>query len=478
MASDVPNAPRLTAVRAWASWLRNASRPYRRKMALLKVDAGEMVLRQYARYKRSTSSALFIGITGSSGKSTTTSLLSHILADRGRVHTQLFQSTMHILPRTLRDLPSDTDFVVAEVGISGRGQMGPMAKLLRPNVAVITKVGLEHRSAFRTSEAIAQEKGELVEVVPEAGTVFLNADDPHVMSMAQRCRARIVTFGHSERADYRVLEAHAGFPGTLTVRVRCAKGDFQLKTQFIGEEFWVATVIAFAVSLELGVDPVVAIEKISSFPPIWDRCGVVRVKNGPTFLVDTVKAPYESMSTTLAVLEKAEAKYKRVVIGTISDYAGPSKKPYRQAYATAQAFANHVMFVGETSHRAKPSDTDIEAGRFAAVHSTREASEFIKKHARTDELILIKGSISSHLERIVLDWTMNVRCWEQKCGKTINCLQCGLVEFDYRDHGRVLRERKYERITGRLLPWRNHERDAPKSEAFDSSSTDRTVRSA
>jgi UDP-N-acetylmuramoyl-tripeptide--D-alanyl-D-alanine ligase len=478
VASNVSNAPHMIAtVRTRASWLRNVSRPLRRKITFLRVSASEKVLRRYARYKRSRSSALFIGITGSSGKSTTTSLLSHILADRGRVHTQVFENTIHKLPRTLRDLPSDADFVVAELAI-GNGRIAAMAKLLRPNVAVVTKVGMEHRSAFRTLEAIAQEKGELVEALSEAGIAFLNADDPHVMAMAQRCRARIVTFGRSEGADYRVLEADGGFPGTLTVRVRCAKGDFQLKTQFIGEEFWLATVIAFAVSLELGVDPVVAIEKISSFPPIWDRCGVVRVKNGPTFLVDTVKAPYESMSTTLAVLEKAEAKYKRVVIGTISDYAGPSKKPYRQAYATAQAFANHVMFVGETSHRAKPSDTDIEAGRFAAVHSTREASEFIKKHARTDELILIKGSISSHLERIVLDWTMNVRCWEQKCGKTINCLQCGLVEFDYRDHGRVLRERKYERITGRLLPWRNHERDAPKSEAFDSSSTDRTVRSA
>ena len=268
MTSNVPNAPRLiSTVRTWPSWLRNVSRPFRRKIKFLRVGAGEMVLRQYARYKRSTSSALFIGITGSSGKSTTTSLLSHILADRGRVHTQLFENTIHKLPRTLRDLPSDADFVVAEVGI-GNGRMARMAKLLRPNVTIVTKVGMEHRSAFRTLEAIAQEKGWLVEAVSESGIAFLNADDPNVMAMAQRCRARIVTFGRSEGADYRVLEADAGFPGTLTVRVRCAKGVFLLKTPFVSEEFWLATVIAFAASLELGVDPQAAVGRISSFPPI------------------------------------------------------------------------------------------------------------------------------------------------------------------------------------------------------------------
>jgi UDP-N-acetylmuramoyl-tripeptide--D-alanyl-D-alanine ligase len=276
------------------------------------------------------------------------------------------------------------------------------------------------------------------------------------MAMAQRCRARIVTFGRSEGADYRVLEADGGFPGTLTVRVRCAKGDFQLKTQFIGEEFWLATVIAFAVSLELGVDPEAAIGRISSFPPIWNRCGVIRVKDGPTFLVDTVKAPHESIPATLAVLEKAEAKYKRVILGTISDYAGDSRRPYRQAYATARAFADHIIFVGETSRRAKLSDTDRETTRLVGIDSTREASEFIKKHARADELILIKGSISSHLERIALDWTMNVRCWEQKCGKTLSCLECGFVEVDYRDHSRVRRARRYKKIVSRLLSWRNH----------------------
>jgi UDP-N-acetylmuramoyl-tripeptide--D-alanyl-D-alanine ligase len=443
----------LATARKWGSRLKDASRPIRRKIGLNRLGfyASETVLRQYARYKRSRSRALFIGITGSSGKSTSTSLLSHILAGAGRVHTQLFESTIHKLPRTLRDLPSDADFVVAELGISGKGQMAPMAKLFRADVSVVTKVGLEHRSAFRTSAAIAEEKGALVASTSQDGIAFLNADDRHVIAMAQHCRARIVTFGRSEGADYRVLETQAGFPGNLTLRLRCAKGVFLLKTPFVGEEFWLATVIAFAVSLELGVDPEMAVGRISSFSPIWDRCGIVRIEDGPIFLVDTVKAPNESIPATLAVLETARAQYKRLVLGTISDYGGASRKPYRMAYSTARAFADHIIFVGDASHRVKPAETDCETGRFVGFGTTREASEYIKKHAGAGELILIKGSRHLHLERIVLDWTMNVRCWVQECGKSIGCLECGLVEFDYGDHGRVHRRRRNKQLLSRLV---------------------------
>lgn len=339
------------------------------------------------------------------------------------------------------------------MGVSAVGHMAPMANLLRPHICVVTKIGLEHYTAFRRPEAIATEKGALVEALPDTGIAFLNADDPHVMSMAARSKARIVTFGRGKAADYRVIDTLAGYPRRLVVTVRCAKGEFKLQTKFVGEEFWLATIAAFAVGVELGTDPEVAKTRIAEFQPIWDRCDAMTIEGGPTFLIDTAKAPNESIEPTFAVLEKAEAKHKRVVLGTISDYRGNGRKPYRNAYAIGRRFADQMIFVGETSHRVNAPDDDRKTEKILGVSTTKEASEYLKKTARADELILLKGSRNFHLERIALNWTRTVRCWELTCGKSIGCLACGLVEVPYADHGRIRRAQKRAALLDSLLFW-------------------------
>src|SRR5690606_28795120 len=150
--------------------------------------------------KRAQAPGVFIGITGSSGKSSTTDLISAVLRKKGSVTTQLMNNTIHPLINTIRN-SGKSDFVVVENGVGEKGVMKPMASLLQPDIAVVTMVGLEHYSAFRSSEAIAEEKGWLVESLRPEGLAVLNADDPLVMGMARRTSARVLTFGYSEDAD-------------------------------------------------------------------------------------------------------------------------------------------------------------------------------------------------------------------------------------------------------------------------------------
>lgn len=436
-----------------ARTLRDATRPVRRRAGIRTVSRR---IARAARFRlaasaRRHSHATFVGVTGSSGKSTTVSLLSHILAGSRTVHTQVFGNTLDDLPATLRGIARETDAVVAELGVTGFGTMRPMAALFRPNVAVVTKVGLEHFKAFRSREAVAGEKGALVEALPAGGLAVLNADDEHVMSMAPRTAARMVTFGWSEAADYRVLAAQAAFPDRLVVEVQAPAGRFRLETPFFGAHFWLATLAAFAAAVEIGVDPAEAAKRIAVFTPPIDRCGVLAIAGGPTFVLDSVKAPNEGIAEAIAAVKKARVPAKRIVIGHISDYAGSSHKPYRDAYDLAREAADRVVFVGEHAHRASAPDDDRKTGRFAAFPTPREVAAHIRETTFPGELIFVKGSRNLHLERLALDWTHDARCWETACGRGYDCIRCGLFEVPFEQHGEVRRAARRRRLWGWFL---------------------------
>lgn len=424
--------------------LKDRSRPWRRRYGLkpLSEKLRAFALLRIAHFNRRSLQARVIGITGSSGKSTTTSILDHLLKGAGKVHSQIQFNTLLKLPGTINSTPPDTRFLVAEVGVTTIGSMAPMARLLRPDIAVVTKVGLEHYSAFRNRETVSAEKGKLVEVLPENGLAVLNADDPHVMSMRERTRARIVTFGWAEDADYRVMQSHVAYPDPLRVTIRCAQGTYEILTPYPSKDFWLAVTASFATAMELGLDPEMLLERFATLAPLWDRCGILKTGNGPTFIMDTVKAPNESIPAAIATLGAINAPYKRSIIGHIADYAGNPKKPYRVAYELSREAADQVIFVGDNIHRAPATEDERANGTYKGFTTTKEAADYIKETARADELILLKGARNSHLERIGLAWTHEVRCWEQYCGLSMNCLQCGKVEVPFEEHAKMRRKER------------------------------------
>ena len=91
--------------------------------------------------------------------------------------------------------PRNDCYFVSETGSDGPGTLTPILNVLRPTVGVVTLVALEHKSTFRSIDAVVEEKGKLVEVLPANGLAVLNYDDPRVAAMAQRTKARSVTFG-------------------------------------------------------------------------------------------------------------------------------------------------------------------------------------------------------------------------------------------------------------------------------------------
>lgn len=401
---------------------------------------------------RDASSATFIGITGSSAKTTTTAILSHIMEAHASVTSQFGFNTMATLSKTL-GRPIHDRYVIAEVALDKPGTVREMADVLKPDIAIVTLIGLEHYSAFRTLEAVAAEKGALVSSVRPGGFAVLNVDDPHVAAMATRTRERIVSFGRSSGAQYRVGDIQAGLPERLRLSMEWNGGRLDLQTRFTAEHFWVPIAAAVAAALELGVPAELVAERVAICEPVDNRLDVVETSGGPRFLVDTAKSPWHSLPLAYKVLADAKAQRKRLVLGHISDFPGSNAK-YRKAYLAGREIADEVIFVGNHAHRAKPSKQDEEEGRFFSFQTPREVADHIRRTAVAGELILLKSSSDLHLERIALAWRHDMKCWEPACSRRLTCQVCGLYNLPFELHRGRKGWRKRRLLKLVFKPWK------------------------
>jgi UDP-N-acetylmuramoyl-tripeptide--D-alanyl-D-alanine ligase len=165
--------------------------------------------------------ATVIGVTGSSGKTSTKDLLAHVLALGGPTIAPAGSMNNELgHPYTVLQADGDTRFLVLEMGARGIGHVRHLTEIAPPRIGVVLNVGTAHLGEFGTRAAIAQAKGELVEALPPDGVAVLNADDPLVAAMRSRTAARVVTFGETVTADVRAGDVRLDELGRPAFTVR------------------------------------------------------------------------------------------------------------------------------------------------------------------------------------------------------------------------------------------------------------------
>lgn len=171
---------------------------------------------------RARSRARVIAVTGSVGKTSTKEALRHVLSTVGTVHASDKSFNNHWgVPLTLARLPADCDYAVFEIGMNHPGEIRPLVRMVRPHVAIITLIAAAHLGHFRDLDEIARAKAEIFEGLEPGGTALLNRDDSRFKLLsklaAQASVGRVESFGESERATYRLLEAGIGADGSSIV---------------------------------------------------------------------------------------------------------------------------------------------------------------------------------------------------------------------------------------------------------------------
>lgn len=361
-----------------------------------------------ARAGRSLEGRAVFAITGSAGKTTTKEFCAALSRGVGQTHSTAGNLNNRVgVPATAFALAAAHRFAVFEIGMSVPGEIAALARLLEPDVGIITNIGLAHAEGVGgTRAAVAREKGDLFAALGPDGVAVACYDDAAAMHQLERAHAaRMVTFGAGDGADYRMIESSAGWEGSSVHFTRRARGpSCRIRLPIPGEaaalDFLAALAAVEAVSGPLGNGAIEAALATMTPPP--RRMQARTLTNGTTILDDTYNANPESVRAALRTLrELARGRRAIVVLGEMREL-GPTggDEHDRLGAAVAAAGARIIVSCGGLADR-----TALEAER-AGVRAIRASdAEAAARGAvaivAPGDVVLVKASRSIGAERVV-----------------------------------------------------------------------------
>ncbi len=365
------------------------------KQAVRRIRQREARLRQ-ERFVRH-----LVSVTGSCGKTTTTALAATLLGLYGTSvanHINVGTSLM----RVVRKLRTPIDFVVQETGGHAPGAIEVATRAFRIDVAVVTSVGLDHGRSFRPlgidlRDAIAGEKGKLVEAVAPGGFACLNFDDSRVRTMASRTHQRVVGFGVSPEAEVRATNVEARWPGRLHFDLVIGGRTYPVATRFVGTMMLTNILGALAVVHGLGLDIVPAIEKLASVEPVRDRMGVHAGADGKIYILDTEKAPHWSTMLLVANLPAMAIPGLTFVLGDMSDIMTANGARYREVIKGAARQADTVILTGQAVEHGERLQADLP--NLVVAPTAYDVAKFLD--SRPPGVVLLKSSGKLQLWRVL-----------------------------------------------------------------------------
>ncbi len=374
----------------------------------LRPTAWRVVVWMASLYRLRLRRVVFIGVTGSCGKTTTKEMIAAVLSSQ--YEGQKSHDTANTLSGVVRSLVLTRpgySFCVQEFTVGGIGEEIPLEKqfdMFKPQMGVVTTVGDDHISAHGSREAIAAEKGKLIAALPEHGTAILNADDHLVLAMQSRCKGRVLTYGLSPDAVLRAEDIRDDWPNRLSLTVRHEGESVRVQTQLCGAHLVPNVLAAMAVGQAMGVSLHSAAAALADMAPVPGRMYPVESPNGVTFLCDDVKTPVWTIPAVMDYMRRATAKRIIIILGNLSDYQEPLDPTYARVARQALGVADYVFFVGRWASRCLRAKRHPDDRALQAFVTVDHINGFLRGFLQPGDLVLLKGSQPDRLSGIVSAW--------------------------------------------------------------------------
>ena len=370
-----------------------------------------------------------VAVVGSFGKTTATRCIAAALSLPERAPRDNCRS--HLAAAVLLRA-GWRERVVLEVGIDHPGQMAAYARVLRPDVVVVTSIGSEHGRSLGGPEATRREKGTMVRALPPRGLAVLNGDDPAVESMRADTAAAAVTFGTGDACDVRATAVELDWPRGMRLEVVAGGERAEAALPLLGAETAYPALAALAVARAAGVPLAVAAERLSRVRPAPGRLQTVALPCGATLIRDEFKSAEETIHAALDLLAAAPARRKVVVLGDVSEPQGRQGEVYRALGSRVAAIADRAVFLGRRTetYRAGARAAGMVDGAIACVgHDVALAALAAAEGLGGGDVVLVKGRDNERLDRVSLALAgREVRCARPLCHflKT-RCEECSLL---------------------------------------------------
>ncbi len=348
--------------------------------------------------------ATVVAVTGSTGKSSTKEVLATVLSQRLVTLSaeKSFNNEVGV-PATLLRLRDEHQAVVLELAMRGEGQIDYLARLARPEVGVITNIGMSHLELLGSREAIARAKGELLDHLGPRGVAVLNRDSPGLAAQAARHGGRTIWYGFGNDAEVRAVDVElAGLSGSrfrLVTGVGEAVVEFGLPGRHMIANALAAAAAGLAAGLALG-DVVAGLAAARNLPL---RLEVVSLPGGRRVINDAYNAAPDSVLAALQVLASEPAARRVVCLGDMLEMGVVAESEHLRVGHEAAAVAQVVIGVGDLGRLVTEGARD--AGH-AVVHHAADvaaAGQLLAELTRAGDLILLKASRAVGLEAVLAD---------------------------------------------------------------------------
>ena len=335
-----------------------------------------------------------IGITGSVGKTTAKEMVSSVLSQHYKVRkTDKNLNNLIGLPMSLAGIERDDEIAVLEMGISGFGEMARLAKMARPDCALYTVIGHAHLEFLHDLNGVLKAKTEMLEYVPENGTVIMNGDD--ALQRGFECRQKKLLYGMSDGCDVMATNVHYNRDGNICCTISYGKESFSVEIPAFGMHMVYAALEGAAVGFTYGMTAEEIKRGIESFEAVGRRLAVTKT-GFITLIDDTYNANPDSVKSSIDSLAHFEGR-RVCVLGDMLELGENSPAMHRDvgAYAGNKGI-DLVIGVGPLGKYIADG-----AGDNAVAFSDREQAEAeLPKLLKAGDTVLVKASRGARLDEI------------------------------------------------------------------------------
>jgi UDP-N-acetylmuramoyl-tripeptide--D-alanyl-D-alanine ligase len=349
-----------------------------------------------------------IGVTGSTGKTTTKEAIAQVLGTRFRVLKSVGNLNNQFgLPLQLLRLEPEHDVAVIEMGMNHAGEIAALAEIAHHDIAVVTNVGPVHLEFFDSVASIARAKYELIATLHPGGTAVLNADDEYVSQFGRDFRGRVLTFAIRRPADVRAEAVEElGMDGVAFDLVAGGCRE-HLRLPLLGVHNVYNTLAAVAVGLDRGISPAEAAVALRTLTPA-DKRGEISELGGAVVVNDCYNSNPKALQAMVGSFASLPAKRRIVVAGEMLEL-GPSSDDLHRRCGTMLADKKIDFLVGVRGAAARMVEAAREAGMEALYVATPEdAGEWLAREVRPGDAVLLKASRGVKLERALDTWRMRL----------------------------------------------------------------------
>ena len=372
---------------------------------VVRVGSTAEALMRLAADERTSMTGTVVGITGANGKTSTKDLAQAVAKTRFRVHASPGSFNNEIgLPVTILGAPPETEVLVAEMGARRLGDVKLLSGIARPDMVVVTNVGVAHMEVFGSWASIVEASAEPIDALGPAGVAILNADDPVVIGFGDRIPGRVTTFGVRPHADVRAHDVSLGPDGRGSFRVVTDQGEAAVTLAVPGEHMVSNALAAVAVGVELGIPLADAAAALADAGVSRWRMETFTTATGVRVLNDAYNANPESTAAALRTARWMAGEGRLIaVLGEMAELGQISEDEHdRVGELAARIRVDRLLTLGEAARtiaRAAVRE-GMDPGDVASYEDPAGALEDVRTWVRPGDLVLCKGSRVAGLENL------------------------------------------------------------------------------